>query len=182
MIASNKFSLDKNKSVFTGISVTNDSYDNDSLTDARDRDGSNTALNIAYNTTITNDWQLTIGGGIEKNSADGDDYDFDQISLFAALNKSITLDLSNGEVPMALNFQLTHASSDYDNPNSFTGFTFSRDDDLTQLGMGVSWEVREGMDAFVQFTHINNSSNIPEFNYDRNRVVTGIAFTWQRNK
>ncbi|MFL0796472.1 MAG: tetratricopeptide repeat protein [Cellvibrionaceae bacterium] len=64
--------------------------------------------------------------------------------------------------------------SEYD--DVYLPFTEIRDDEMVQLGVGLSWRFAKNYSAFLDVSHTDNRSNITAFTYDRLNTKLGVRY------
>ena len=137
---------------------------------------------MAYSKDISDTWNIVVGATFENNSADGSDFDYDGHLIYVSSNHRLTLDHNNRSLPVALSIFAGYQDTDYDNPNSFTGFTAARYDEQLSFSVSARFPINERINGFAQISHLDNDSNIPVYDYDQNRILFGVEFSQQRNR
>jgi hypothetical protein len=107
-----------------------------------------------------------------NNNADGNDYDYEQITVYA-----------RGEVklPWSVTGEATYAytRTDYDNNNSLVFFGNPRNDDThfvsLQLAKPVAIHHLVRARVYVRYEYVSNQSNIQVFAYDQNVISGGLV-------
>ena len=142
--------------------------------DVQDRDGKSHSLTLAHYFSPKNTrFQLRGGAFYTRNQADGDDYDYNSIGLFAGVSHPLpwktTGDLS-----------YFHSRDRYDEENSLSAPAFStkRRDNVDsisfQLNKPLKSEGKYKLDAYLRYSHTRDDSNIGFFQYRQNIVSLGI--------
>lgn len=121
--------------------------------------------------------ETTLQGGYYHMIADtvGSDFDYDANAVFVSAMKML---------PWCTTAQVRYVKSfvDFRNPNSFTGFTTARDDDLDLLSIVLTRPVELALapdaSVFLRFDYFNDNSNLPLYNYDMTVVGGGLTLEY----
>jgi tetratricopeptide (TPR) repeat protein len=154
------YTLASNNYAFDGASVQN-------------RDGTEHTLALTEYFSPSKRTQVRGGAFYELNRADGDDYDFHSLGLFAgirhALPWKVTGDLS-----------YTYSLDRYDHDNSLSNPAFSekRHDDVSALSLQLTRPLKKGgksgLDAYFRYAYNRDNSNLDFFRYHQNIISIGV--------
>ena len=101
----------------------------------------------------------------------GRDFQYKGHQIDAALSFPI-LSIARGDVGYLFRLE------DYQFPNSRTGFGFRRHDSQHQFALAVAHDLTPHVALIADYVGVINTSNIAEFDYDRNIVSAGIRVTF----
>jgi Flp pilus assembly protein TadD len=139
---------------------------------ALDRDGTAHTLGVtAFLRPANARLTARIGLSHRWSDTDGGDYDLESDTFSAGFNLPLpqraTLDVSYSRI-----------RERYDNPNSFSGFTARRRDDVDIVRV----ELAKALDARwllqAAFNHVRDNSNLPTFDYKRHTWTLGVTFRY----
>jgi len=112
-----------------------------------------------------------IGLAHRWNDTDGGDYDYESDTISAGLNMPLP-----GRA--ALDVSYSRIFERYDNPNSFSGFTTNRRDDVDIVRVEVSKILAAGWSVWAAYNHVRDDSNLPTFDYSRHTWTAGVTFRY----
>lgn len=140
-----------------------------------DRDGeSHTGSVTTYWRLPRTDFTGRAGVYFTRTDADGSDYDADFVAGFISLAHPLVWDV-RGEVTFS------HIDADYDNPNTFTGFAFARNDEINIVSVELTKPIdMPGLDeqsarVYLRYDFTENDSDVPAFNYDQYVISGGVV-------
>jgi len=150
---------------------------------AQERDGQVHTINLnGYFRVPETDLTGRIGYLHAFYNTDGSDFEHDSDALTIALQHPLPFRIT-GEL------SYTHVFDDYDNPNSFTGFTTERDDDIDVVSvqltrpidlpvMNDNPAVNPEAELFFRFNYTRSDSNIAVFDYDQRTYSVGVRMNF----
>jgi hypothetical protein len=154
-------------------------YTNDPVREGLNRDSTNHNFTLSHSTKVDNDIlplgiTFTVGAFHALNKAEGDDYDYDAVGGFIRVGRELIWNIS------AL-LSLSREIDNYENFNSLAGagFAFKRRDVIDnaslRLERPLDFVELNNVSGFLNFSHVNNSSNLSFFNYDQSTISAGIT-------
>ena len=135
-----------------------------------DRDGSSHTVIGSLGWDIP-DTKMRLQAGVfyTLNDAEGPDYDYDRFGYFTGVH-----------MPLAEKFDLdfiwTRTQDDYDNLNSFSGFSVVRSDRVDVLSARLTRGLDDRTSLFLQANWIDDDSNVTVFDYTQHVFMGGLIF------
>jgi tetratricopeptide (TPR) repeat protein len=131
--------------------------------DVQDRDGTITRGGVSLAFDLGRGWTATPHASYTVYDAEGDDYESEGWEIGA----TVTPEELAGFLAAA---GVTYGHTDYDNPNSLTGFTAKRKDRPFSFTLTVRIRLLEpllGAAPSVSFSYVRHDSNLGAFDYSR---------------
>jgi tetratricopeptide (TPR) repeat protein len=139
---------------------------------ALDRDGTSHAPGV---TLFLRDPATRITGRFgyshRWDETDGSDYDLESDTLSVGVNWPLP-------ERVALDASYSRIFERYDNPNSFTGFTLARSDDVDIARAELSKTLNARWSVWAAYNYIRDDSDLAIFDYTRQTGTAGVTFRY----
>lgn len=109
-------------------------------------------------------WDVTVDYRFDKSDYADEALSFDRHQL--SVDTEYELDAN-----WTLQASLAHDRSSYDLPANGS-------EDRTEIALAVNRDFGSQWRAFVRYAYADNQADLPEFDYDRNRISAGVEATW----
>lgn len=110
-----------------------------------------------------------VGYAHRWNNTKGSDYDYESDIVSAGVNLPLAW-------RTALDVSYMRLFERYDNPNSFSGFTVARRDDIDILRVELSKAIDARWSVWTVFNYVRDDSNLPTFDFERHAWTAGVTF------
>jgi tetratricopeptide (TPR) repeat protein len=109
-------------------------------------------------------WDVTVDYRFDKSDYADEALSFDRHQL--SVDTEYELDAN-----WTLQASLAHDRSSYD-------LTANGSEDRTEIALAVNRDFGSRWRAFVRYAYADNQADLPEFDYERNRISAGVEATW----
>jgi tetratricopeptide (TPR) repeat protein len=142
-------------------------YYQPTLISAENRDSNGVSAYASWIWLFTKDSFLNFRYQFQDQNTTGINWDNTSHSLSA----NVVIPASE---KVKLQFSGEFTRMDFTNENSI--FDIKRKDDISNLSAGLSWTIYKNTNFIVQYTRIDNGSNIPIYDYLRNLYTAGLEY------
>ena len=109
-------------------------------------------------------WDVTVDYRFDQTDYADEALSFDRHQL--SVDTQYELDAN-----WTLQASLAHDRSSYD-------LTANGSEDRTEIALAVNRDFGSRWRAFVRYAYADNQADLPEFDYERNRISAGVEATW----